>query len=340
MSDQFNTKLGTLEYIAGSIATPASLAAYPVEILDYAPEKVNFAAATHKSGSGQASPARVVSWEDSIRFNMELMGKPADDVPSPLGALFRASGALEASGGTTPNIGFTYQWRNNIAAWALLAGGGYLDPIDLRMNRGSSDLSGEYVDMDEAILDMSIIFEADRIPYCSFTVAAQSQIAAALSGATAGAPLSTWVYPEPAVNANNLGLTLNPAGAGAITSYVVKRAEISLGNMIRGRSDLNNGSGRNRPRMTGRDVKWKIRAEWLPKATFDPIKIAKARETCALSLTYNSGGGYGNELAITQNAIMTSAATAPVADDILECEFELSGLEAVTEYLQFAYLSL
>lgn len=299
----FLERFAELVYNAGSTLVVVAFAAYPVKINDFTTEDVARIANQMNMGTGINGPDYPGPAFNKVRgFLMEMIGNEDVDVPTPLGALWRAGGFKETQTLSTPNITFGYSLPNTPASFNLISDSGDVDPLDLLVDVGPGDAAaGQGTSIADAIAENIVLtYRHGEIPTCAFDFRGNVDSASGpvVSGLAATTQKGVTVPAEP-INSNNLALSIDVASGGAITSLLPTEIICNINNTVNPRPDMSAAEGFNAARIVGRNQSYTLKFELPPIGTLNPTTDFKARKIWDVTFVYDSGGTGSNKILTT-----------------------------------------
>ena len=188
------TRKTSVSWIAGSIGTPVSVAAYRVQDLDSNFEQADVTSTNTFIGEYQTATNRPAGRFALVPFSTEIVGQTATDVPSQIGSLFRGIGFNESKAGGTYE-GYIYQ-IGDLHTLSMTPAGD-LDPIDLKANDDRLGITAL-----NCVGNMSMSCIASQIPIIAWSFRGQVDDTVATSTTSAYAETavpSITAGPNPAV---------------------------------------------------------------------------------------------------------------------------------------------
>ncbi len=313
----FNSRFGTVEWTAGTKDVSVASGSYPVmNITDYNPEQVERVANNQNMGVGTPGPDRPGNAFNRVGFECEIWSAPgtANSTVSALGTLLRMAGFTEGSEGSTPNVGWGYTLSNALAAFGLIGAAGAVDPATLRVNLGANESTGQYVELDNAVMESVIMnWIVGQVPTMAFIARGTVDVdktTTLTSGATAGAPTAHVATSDPVVP-QNITFSYDDGTLAATTDQVFKSINIAVSNIVAPRPSMNDaeGAGFALPRIVGRETITTLVFETDAIASITPTKNFKAEDDVTWSFIHDTAGGVRQKL-------MVNGISRPVAHTI------------------------
>lgn len=324
-----------LQWAAGTVATPVANAAYAVHDLTPVAEFQDSIDGSAHLGSMQRGHRRKGKRYTGVSFASRLRGSHVSDGTAPEGALLRACGYSENSGGTgSGNLAYTYK----MAKHGLLtdATAGALDPIDLvhnfgRLSRTLKDCVGN--------VDFEFIAGEFALAHFTFNGNVNTGVATDVLSSAAEAALIAQTDGSAAYPWQNSGTTVNIAAGGAISDLVIPKMRVNTGNKVVAQPSGNGTFGLDAYRLAGRapTAIATIRAGLL--ATINLEAAAAAESLIEIKGSINDGGGTRQQIDYGWRGYIVGMSAPEEIDGLMYYTIEMDMSEASGDEFYIGWLS-
>lgn len=316
-----------IQWAAGTVAVPLALAGYETTLPSKPVEKTVFTPDDLITGVDQPTAGYPAARHMEVNFRIPLASSPTDDAPY-LGALLRACGCSEASGGSgTGNVAYLYRLARNHHPLTDSPAGSF-DPVDLVVNYDRL----EY-ELDSCAGNCRIEWSWDNLVYLNFTFRGlvDSGVGITASAATEAAAESLTAS-DTVVAALSEGVSVKIGSAAALTDLEIPSAFFDFGNILGANRSLNGGHGYGAPYISGRLPLWGARFLTRELTNYNFPSALTARSKLTIEGTHNSAGGVGSTIRWGWKGYINQDVDLPDEDrmlyyDLAGKQSELSGDE-------------
>lgn len=316
-----------VQYAAGTVATPLANAAYECGGISKPVEVAVARNGDLLTGVDQITPRGIAARYMKLDLWMPVSASATDDAPY-MGALLRACGMSEATGGTTPNIAFLYRLARNTH---LLTDStpGSLDPIDLIVNYDGLEYA-----LDSCAGNAKFEWKQDswmRVLF-SFVGIVDSGVGIEASAATEAAA-ETLTASLADVACINEAVKVKIGSAATLTDLEPPEMSFDCGNKIRLGKSLNGVHGFAAPGITSRAPKFMMSFAQRELTNYNFPSAATAHSKLTIEGTHNAAGGVGKTVRYGWRGYLDDVPDFPDDDD--EILYALAGTQSAVSGDEF-----